>query len=455
MLIDGLEMAYVNSFAYKRVVPVPDEEVPARFQRAEEVFAGRLWRDQLREWDETFKPASIATHRELQSIDPDELSDEDVVAYLTRCRDHHAEMIYQHMRFTGAAVVPMGDFLAHAGDWTGLPPAEILGLMRGSAPVSAGASTELDRLKAAVAGDAAAQQLLESEDAPLEALAALRRLEGGTGAAASAYLDLVGYRLINGFDIAEHYALELPDVLLRAIRVAVDGGDVGASDVEERAADVRGRVPEEHRAQFDELLDEARATYRIRDERGVFSDIWASGIMRRAVLAAGRRLAEKGRLHDAEHLIDAGFEEMRSLLSGADDSIGGRARRTAEGPHVRHREGRAGHARARTSPTAGPIRAAARRSAGHACDGHRHRGDVRQLAGGTRRGPSPRPCGQPGDVRGACALRLRPGRVRPDRPGRRPRHPVDERSVQHPPAAARRHRDGQRGSAFARGDRGS
>ena len=54
---------------------------------------------------------------------------------------------------------------------------------------------------------------------------------------------------------------------------------------------MRAQVPDEHRAEFDELLGEARLTYRIRDERGVFSDIWASGLMRRAVLAAGRRLA--------------------------------------------------------------------------------------------------------------------------------------------------------------------
>jgi pyruvate,water dikinase len=35
------------------------------------------------------------------------------------------------------------------------------------------------------------------------------------------------------------------------------------------------------------------------------------------VLAGGRRLAERGRIHDAEHLVDAGFDEMRALLSGA------------------------------------------------------------------------------------------------------------------------------------------
>jgi hypothetical protein len=37
MLIDGLEMAYVNGFGYRSVLPAPDEDVPERFQRAEEV----------------------------------------------------------------------------------------------------------------------------------------------------------------------------------------------------------------------------------------------------------------------------------------------------------------------------------------------------------------------------------------------------------------------------------
>jgi pyruvate,water dikinase len=92
--------------------------------------------------------------------------------------------------------------------------------------------------------------------------------------------------------------------------------EVEESDVEQRIADVRSRVPQEHQAQFDELLGEARLTYRIRDERGVFSDIWASGLMRRAVLAGGRRLAASGRIAQAEHLIDAGFDEMLALLSG-------------------------------------------------------------------------------------------------------------------------------------------
>jgi phosphohistidine swiveling domain-containing protein len=318
LLLDTMEFQYVNGFAYSSQRPVAEDEAPRRFERAEEVFQRRLWRDQLRDWDETFKPASIKTHHELQSVDPDELSDADLVAYLSRCRDHHAEMIYQHMRFTGATMLPTGDLLAHVGDWTGLPPAQLLGMMRGTAPVSGGGSDELDRLIAAVTQDPSARELLESEGDPAQMLEQLRTLDSDAGRAVSEYLDLAGYRLLDGFDISGRYALELPDALLRAIRAAVEGRGAEAGEVEERIADIRSQVPDQHRAQFDELLEEARLTYRIRDERGVFSDIWASGIMRRGVLAGGRRLAGKGRIHDPEHLIDAGFEEMRSLLSGAD-----------------------------------------------------------------------------------------------------------------------------------------
>jgi rifampicin phosphotransferase len=317
MLIDALEMSYVNGFAYKIVRPVAEADIPQRFQRAEEVFQRKYWREQLRDWNDTFKPASLKAHRALQSVDPDGLSDEALAAHLTRCRDHHAEMLYQHMRFTAAAIVPTGDFLAHVGDWTGLPPAELLGLMRGASPVSAGASAELGQLIAAIRQDPRALKLLESEGDPGRMLDALRSLDRGTGTAVSAYLDLVGYRLLDGFDISNPCALELPDALRRAIRAAVAETDAGASDVLSRIAEVRGKVPEKHRAGFDELLEEARLTYPIRDERGVFSDIWASGLMRRAALAGGRRLAGKGRIHEAAHMVDASLEEMRSLLSGA------------------------------------------------------------------------------------------------------------------------------------------
>jgi pyruvate,water dikinase len=240
-----------------------------------------------------------------------------LVAYLTRCRDHHSAMIVQHMSFTASAVIPTGDFLAHVGDWTGLPPSDLLGLMRGSAEVSSGGSDEMDRLKRAFAQGPVARQLLQSDGDPAQVLASMRSLGGEAGSALSGYLDLVGNRLIDGFDIAEPSALELPDALLRAIRIAVSGEDKAASDVDARIAEVRAQVPAAHQAEFDELLGEARLTYRLRDERGVFSDIWASGLMRRAALAAGRRVAGRGRISTPQHMLDASLDEMCALVVGS------------------------------------------------------------------------------------------------------------------------------------------
>jgi len=316
MLIDGIQIAYVGGFAYNQVLPAPEAEIPARLKRAGEIYGPKLWREQLREWDETAKPTAIAKHRELQAVDPDALSDADLAAYLTRCRDHHSAMMTQHMRFTAGAILPVGDFLAHAGDWTGVPHAELLGLMRGASEVSSGGSKEMLRLKQAFAKDASAHQALDADVDPASILANLRARGGETGAAIAGYLDLIGNRLIDGFDIAEPTALELPDALLRALRLAVSGEAEVASEVEALTASVRAKVPAEHQAEFDELLGEARHNYRLRDERGVYSDIWASGIMRRAALAAGRRVAKKGRIATPAHMLDASLDEMVALVTG-------------------------------------------------------------------------------------------------------------------------------------------
>ena len=152
-------------------------------------------------------------------------------------------MITQHMRYTASAVVPTGDFLAHVGDWTGLPPAQLLGLLRGASPVSAGASAQLERLVTAIRGDAAAQELLASDGDPARTLESLRSLDGEVGAAMTEYLDLVGNRLLDGFDISEPTVLELPDQLL-----AVDPH--------------RGRTPAPEESDVDALIATVRARCR-------------------------------------------------------------------------------------------------------------------------------------------------------------------------------------------------
>ena len=50
-------------------------------------------------------------------------------------------------------------------------------------------------------------------------------------------------------------------------------------------------------------------TYRLRDERGVYSDIWASGLMRRAALAGPAGRASR-RIATPQQMLDASLDEM-------------------------------------------------------------------------------------------------------------------------------------------------
>ena len=43
----GMFTEYVNGFSYHSMRPVPDEEIPQRFARAEEVWERKVWREQL------------------------------------------------------------------------------------------------------------------------------------------------------------------------------------------------------------------------------------------------------------------------------------------------------------------------------------------------------------------------------------------------------------------------
>ena len=306
---------YVNGFCYGQMEPIAPEAFPERVQRVTEVFDRKLWRDSAQDWQEVRKPASEKANRAIQAVDPDQLADDELVEHLRRCRDNHVSMIRQHMAFTGTAVISPGDFLVHVGQWTGLPTMKLLGLMRGASKISGGSSAQHAAMVAAYRADDAARKELDSDEAPGALLERLRREPSATGQALNDYLDFVGNRLLDGFDISNQCALELPDVLLRSIRTAIDEAD-RESDLDQQVAEVRGHVPEEHREEYDALLEEARVGYSVRDERGVYGDIWASGLMRRAALAAGRRLAERGRLHDPEHFVFAGFDEMCAMLEG-------------------------------------------------------------------------------------------------------------------------------------------
>jgi pyruvate,water dikinase len=118
-----------------------------------------------------------------------------------------------------------------------------------------------------------------------------------------------------GYDVGDQTAGEMPDMLVAALRATVGGAS--SSDGEDSTfAALRELVPEQHRAEFDDRLGEVRLMYRLRDERGVYADGWATGLARRALLETGRRLVAAGRLHDAHHAVELTADQAAAMLCG-------------------------------------------------------------------------------------------------------------------------------------------
>lgn len=299
-------------------------EIRRRNHTISGVFASKMWRQDVDRWDNEIKPALIRQNTGLQHVDLGALDDERLIEHLGRCFAAVSDSWRQHHALNATCLLPVGDFLVHVQDWTGEGVDSVLPVLAGASPASLGAVAELAAVRAALTLDPAAAALLDGADAE-SAIAALLAHPGDVGAAVRAYLDVAGVRMVTGYDVADLTLAEMPDVILGNLRAARDsqssngdamagaGRSVVLAAVEEK---LRASVPPDHRREFDDLLVEARLTYRIRDERTYFNDTWSTGIARRAVLEAGRRLAADGRLHSADDAVELAPTELYAALRG-------------------------------------------------------------------------------------------------------------------------------------------
>jgi phosphohistidine swiveling domain-containing protein len=335
LTLSHLRSAFVNGFWYVKLVHAgmpEDAEGPlspdifaspsmmARLETCRRAFETRAWLEDLRKWDEEIKPDSMWRQRRLQSVDCAQLNNSALVAHISECADNVREMVRRHHVFTAGAVIPMGHFLAHARTWTGLDSPELLDLLRGASPVSRGPVRELAILAEALHQIGLGGETFKSRPG-VEVMQELRAMPGAVGRAIESYLEIVGNSIVSGYDVSEPTGMEVPNILSEAIQTALEGSLRAYDDDTWRSKQkaIRAEVPAAHRDAFDTMLEDARKLARLREERSVYNDQWALGIARRAILEAGRRLAEGGYLSNPEELIDASLEEIERLLGGEDE----------------------------------------------------------------------------------------------------------------------------------------
>jgi rifampicin phosphotransferase len=315
-----MEMRWVNGKFYRRLVPLigggrdmPAPPKPAMwlatrvvpaFRRAERKakhsFATKIWREELQRWEHGWKPSIIKRNLELTDVDVAALDDAALADHLETVHTHVLDTTELHFRLHVSDMGPLGILMLALEDW-GLSHDDAFGALVAASPATREPAAQLRAVAAALRDAGVDPSTIGSLDDVRAVPAAADRLEE--------YLRFHGWRMTTGYDIEDRVLLELPEVIVTSIRgAATREAHDATEEVDASIASLRERVPAEHRAELDDLIEDARLSYGLRDENGPLTYEWPAGLLRRVVLESGRRLGLNG--------FELSADELAAMLRG-------------------------------------------------------------------------------------------------------------------------------------------
>ena len=323
--IDHLDVRFVNDHCYARMRPVgapepkpgkpstppPDlmlkllarlhPELRRRTKSARRAIEQRLWHEDRRRWEEHDRPEMLATGRALQAEPLNQLDDDALIDHLRRTADHFELGITMHLALIPVHNLPVGRLVQACRSW-GIDDAETFALLGGNSPASTASAAGL----AAIAAACAAAGVVTTLDD-------VRAAGPDAGQALDSYLADHAWRAVTQYSPRGLTLIEQPDLLVQAINAAARvPKPVAVPDVDP----VRNRVPVPDRPRFDNLLDDARRCYGTRDDNVALTFMWPAGLVRRALLECGRRLAGRDLLANEAHVFALDEQEIALGLAG-------------------------------------------------------------------------------------------------------------------------------------------
>ena len=326
--LSGMELRWVNGKMYRRLVPIvgggSDRPPPPgpilwlasrahpAFRKqerlAKESFAVKRWRLELDRWESEWKPRLVARNSELTAVAVDDLDDGELAA--------HVEQVYEHLLSTGqlhhrlhvSDMGPLGLLMVALRHW-GLKADQTFEALVAASPATRAPAVTLRLL---------AEELVDAgvDPSTIGDLDEVRAASPRAAELLDTYLHDHGWRLTTGYDLEDSCLIELPHVVATSIRAAAEAG--AAEDPEVRAgralSALRASIPKEHLAEFDELVEDARLSYGLRDENGPLTYEWPAGLLRRALLEAQSRLVASGRLPQVGDVFELELREVVGML---------------------------------------------------------------------------------------------------------------------------------------------
>jgi rifampicin phosphotransferase len=234
-----------------------------------------------------------------------------------------------HFRLHGALGMVLGELAFACRDLLGWDETRMFSLLSGTSTTSTEPARALAHL-AAVAGPRV-HALLKRGVPSNEVVAAGEQF----ATAFAAYLRDYGCRTL-AYELAEPSLEERPELLLALVRDQLDGGlDRGAQQElagqrEAAASDARAALTGVDLVRFEGLLERGLMAYPMREDNAFFTVSGPRGLLRRAALELGHRLAGRGQITTVEDIFFLDPDEARALLA---DGTNGRnlvARRKGE-----------------------------------------------------------------------------------------------------------------------------
>ena len=324
--IDYLDVRFVNDHCYARMRPVgapepkpgkptgrpPDlvlwvlarlhPELRRRTRAARRAIEQKLWHEDRCRWEQHDRPEMLAINRALQAEPIEQLGDGDLVGHLRRSAEHFERGIAMHLGLTPVYDLTVGRLVRACRAW-GIGDAEAFSLLGGHSPASTASAAGL----AAIADGVRIGRR--------RAAVSRRRACRGTSRRSGPRHLSRRPRLACAHPVFTQRTH--PDRAAGPSRAGHQSVDREKMPVPVADADtVRSRVPSADRARFDNLLDDARRCYGVRDDNVALTFMWPAGLLRRALLECGHRLAARGRLNDEAHVFALSEHEIADALAG-------------------------------------------------------------------------------------------------------------------------------------------
>jgi len=327
--LKGMEVRWVNGKFFRRLVPIvgadsnrsaPPAPVlwlasrlhPA-FRKQEKLakrsFTKKRWRDELARWESEWKPRLVARNTELSAVHVHGLDDAGLAEHLDEVHQHVLASTHLHQRLHVSDMGPLGLLMVTLRSW-GIAIDQTFEALVAASPATRGPSRSLRTLAAALR-DAGV------DPSSISDLDAVRNASPEAADLLDQYLRAHGWRLTTGYDVEDLCLIELPDVIVMSIRAAANAvPDDPEARAEKALAALRAKVPAAHHAEFDDVVEDARLSYGLRDENGPLTYEWPAGLLRRALLEADGRLVSSARLERSGDVFELEFSEVTGLLRG-------------------------------------------------------------------------------------------------------------------------------------------